>query len=305
MARKLQAACRLQRKKKRAPMGPAFRLQRRRYLLVPELELPLVLGELLLGELVLGELLLGELLLPLVLGELLLGEVLLPVAPPVAPLEPALEPDLLKYASHSCFETCPSLFLSTDVKLGVLMLPAPLAPAEPLLVPPAELLVLGELLLELGEELAPDELLPVALGELELELLGELELELLGALELPPDADEPLEDLSDEVALGLELLPEELELCAMATLDRAKSAAAVAALMSFRFIRILPPLSTGSRRAAAAAARRRSADRCAAVGRQGAARRRRTCAGSYRSPFPPAPAQRRWRRLLRSSLHCR
>jgi hypothetical protein len=148
--------------------------------------------------------------------------------------------------------------LSTDENSGALMLPA-------LLEPPAELLVLGE-------ELAPDdEPLPVALGELE---LGELELELLGELELPPEADEPLEDLSDEVALGLELLPEELELCAMATLDRAKSAAAVAALMSFRFIKVLPPLSTGSRRAATAAAawRRTAARRRRTGAAQGAAR---------------------------------
>ncbi len=101
---------------------------------------------------------------------------------------------------------------------------------------------LGEL--ELEEPVAPLELLPLALG---VELLLEL------GLELPPDAEEPLDDLSDDVALGLELLPDELELCAIATLDRAKSAAAVAALMSFRFIEVLPPLFTGSRRGTAAA----------------------------------------------------
>jgi hypothetical protein len=139
--------------------------------------------------------------------------------------------------------------LSTDVKLGELELEEPVAPLE--LLP----LALGvELLLELGLELLPDEL-PEALGVLELpDELGELELlEELGELELPPVAEEPLDDLSDDVALGLELLPDELELCAIATLDRAKSAAAVAALMSFRFIEVLPPLFTGSRRGTAAA----------------------------------------------------
>ena len=111
------------------------------------------------------------------------------------------------------------------MKLGALLeLLEPVAPVE--LLPLA--LGVEELLLELGLELLPD-----ALGVL---LLGELEL-LLGELELPPDADDPLDDLSADVALGVELLPEELELCATATLDRAKSAAAVAALMSFRFIR--------------------------------------------------------------------
>lgn len=126
------------------------------------------------------------------------------------------------------------------MKLGELELEEPVAPLE--LLP----LALGvELLLELGLELLPDEL-PEALGVLELP-------EELGELELPPDADEPLDDLSDDVALGLELLPDELELCAIATLDRAKSAAAVAALMSFRFIEVLPPLFTGSRRGTAAA----------------------------------------------------
>ena len=32
------------------------------------------------------------------------------------PLAPELEPDLLKYASHSVFDTCPSLLVSTDLK---------------------------------------------------------------------------------------------------------------------------------------------------------------------------------------------
>ena len=87
--------------KKNGPRRARFRLQRRRYLLLP-LELgelgEVVLLPLLLGELLLGELLLGE----LVLGELLLGELVLPEAPPLAaPPELAPELDLLKYASHS------------------------------------------------------------------------------------------------------------------------------------------------------------------------------------------------------------
>jgi hypothetical protein len=167
----------------------------------PELELPLVLGELLEG------LLLGE-------------ELLLPVPPVAAPLS------FLKWSSHSCREICPSLFLSTDENSGVLAL----APADP--VPPAAALPDA-----LGVELEPD-----ALGvELEPDALG---VELEPDDELPPEAEEPLEALSDELplepdALGEELMPpeDELELCATATLDRAKSAAAVAALMSFRVIR--------------------------------------------------------------------
>ena len=83
------------------------------------------------------------------------------LVPPVAPLE--LDPDLLKWASHSEREIWPSLLVSTAEKVGSAML-----------------------------ELAP--------------------------LELEPDAD------------GVLLLP---ELCAMATPERASSAAAVALVTSF------------------------------------------------------------------------
>ena len=167
----------------------------------------------------------------------LLGEVgavlLLPLpdAPPleVLPLEPlvlppeALEPDGLKCASHSCREIWPSLFLSTDEKLGVELLDAPLEALGEEDEPEA-----------LGDE---DELEPPALGEEELEeppelLLGEDE-----ELDAPPEALP--EDLLS-VALGLELEPdapvlepEEPEVCADATLARAKSAAAVAVPTTF------------------------------------------------------------------------
>jgi len=127
----------------------------------------------------------------------------------VPPLEAAPEPDLLKCASHSAREICPSLFVSTDEKFGVEELEAP-ALADP----------------------------PVALGEDELDdppeaLLGEED-----ELEAPPEALP--EDLLS-VALGLELLepdapvlePEEPELCAIAMLASAKSAAAVAVLTTF------------------------------------------------------------------------
>jgi hypothetical protein len=49
------------------------------------------------------------------LDELELGELLDSDVPPAAPLE--LE-DLLKWASHSAREICPSLFVSTSEKLG-------------------------------------------------------------------------------------------------------------------------------------------------------------------------------------------
>lgn len=71
----------------------------------PEPLLVPVLGELVLGEVVLGE---GVLLEPLELPLPMLD------VPPEAPLEP----DLLKYASHSAREICPSLFVSTSEKLG-------------------------------------------------------------------------------------------------------------------------------------------------------------------------------------------
>ena len=169
--------------------------------LLPELEpMPLLLGVLLEPPLLLGELLLGVLL----LGVLLLGVLLLP----------ELEPDLLKCASHSAFDTCPSLFLSTEVKLGALELAPPDAPDAPLeLLPEA-----------LGEELDPD-----ALGvELDPEELG---------VELDPEApDEPLELLPLALGEDLDLSVEDLSVCAMDTLASANSAAAVAVVISFNFI---------------------------------------------------------------------
>ena len=164
---------------------------------------------LLLGELLELPLLLGELELPLLLGELL-GELLLGVLL----LPPELEPDLLKCASHSAFDTCPSPFLSTEVKLGALEL-------APLDAPDAPLELLPE---ELGVELDPD-----ALGvELEPEALG---------VELDPEAPEELLP----VALGEDLslsapVEDEPELWAMDTLASANSAAAVAVVINFNFI---------------------------------------------------------------------
>jgi hypothetical protein len=154
----------------------------------------------------------------LVLGELVLGELLLDV-PPLEELE--LLPDLLKCASHSCREIDPSLFLSTDENVGVVLLE--------LLAPPEAL----------GEDDEEDELGEAALGEDE-ELLGEDEL-----LEAPPEALP--EDLLS-VALGLEelLLPVLPVLCAAATPASAKSAAAVAVTTTFDFIWI-PPGRFGER----------------------------------------------------------
>ena len=101
-----------------------------------------------------------------VLGEVLgvgevLGEVVLPVAP-------APEPDLLKWASHSEREICPSLLVSTAEKLGAEVLaPALALPLAPL---PDDALPLA-----LGVLLAPDEpLAPDAAGELGLSALDEL-----------------------------------------------------------------------------------------------------------------------------------
>jgi hypothetical protein len=216
----------------------------------PELELPMppLLGEVvLLGD---EELLLGELL----LGELLLGELLLDV-PPLEELE---LPDLLKYASHSCREIEPSLFLSTEENVGVELLEL-LAPPEALgeddeedelgeaalgedeeLLGEDEELPLGEdELLEAPPEALPEDLLlSVALGLEEL-LLGED-----GLLEAPPEALP--EDLLLSVALGLEelLLPVLPVLCAAATPASAKSAAAVAVTTTFNFIWI-PPRRVG------------------------------------------------------------
>ena len=182
---------------------------------VPELELPMPL---LLGEwvLLLPDELLGE---ELLLGELELGELLLDV-PPLEELE--LLPDLLKYASHSCREIEPSLFLSTAENVGVELLE--------LLAPPE---ALGEE--DEDDELGEDELGEAAPGEDE-ELLGEDDELLLGEdelLEAPPEALP--EDLLLSVALGLELVePLVLPvLCAAATPANAKSAAAVAVTTTF------------------------------------------------------------------------
>lgn len=149
-----------------------------------------------------------------------------PLLPEVLPLElvpppeAAPEPDLLKCASHSAREICPSLFVSTDEKTGVEELEAPA------LDDPPE--VLGE-----DEELeAPPEALGVEELEAPPDALG------VDELEAPPEALP--EDLLS-VALGLELLepdapvlePDEPELCAIATLASAKSAAAVAVPTTF------------------------------------------------------------------------
>jgi hypothetical protein len=133
---------------------------------------------------------------------------------------PAAAPDfLLKYSSHSERDTCPSLFLSTAEKLGA-SFAAPVAPAlGEALEPLAALPLLGEAL----EPLEAPPLLGDALGV-------ELELE-------PPEALLP-EALLLPVAPALEpdlslLAP---ELCASETLASAKSAAAVAVLMTFNNI---------------------------------------------------------------------
>jgi len=171
---------------------------------VPELELPLLLGE----------------------GVLLLGELLLDVPP----LEELLLPDLLKYASHSEREIEPSLFLSTDENDGVEL--------DELLAPPEALgeddeedelgeAALGEELLGEDDELllGEDELLeapPEALPE-DLLLSLALGVELLGL------------ELEEPAALGLEL-EEPLVLCAAATPASARSAAAVAETTTFNII---------------------------------------------------------------------
>lgn len=76
-----------------------------------------------------------------VAGELL-GEVVeLPEVPPLA----APEPDLLKCASHSERDTCPSLLLSTAEKFGVEALEPELAlPDRPPLEPDAPELLLPD-----------------------------------------------------------------------------------------------------------------------------------------------------------------
>jgi len=119
---------------------------------------------------VLGDVVLGE------VGDAVLGEVLdeepleLPLMPEellVPPLEDELEPDLSKWASHSEREIWPSLLVSTDEKLGEVLLDD---------VPPADD----------GEE---DELPLVEDGEdEELPLVAE------------GDEDEPLVDLLESAA---------------------------------------------------------------------------------------------------------
>jgi len=145
----------------------------------------------------LPELLPLELPMPLlepVLGDgVVLGEVvvlpLLPLVPPLA----APEPDLLKWASHSERDTCPSLFESTAEKLGAALVALVLLPPDR---PPLEL--------------------PAAAPPLE------------------DDVPEEPDDAGDDEELSPLVLLDE-ELCATATPDKANSAAAVAALRSFRF----------------------------------------------------------------------
>jgi hypothetical protein len=147
-------------------------------------ELPVlgVLGEVVLGEVVLDEpLVLGEvvvLLLPDVLPELMLPEVL-PDVPP------ELEPDLLKCASHSVRDTMPSLFVSTDEKLGAeLLAEAPPLPDAPVAALP------------LDWDLPLDWELPLAPEELDCDCDGLV-------AELPPEDIEPLpEDDCEPVAAG-------------------------------------------------------------------------------------------------------
>ena len=94
------------------------------------------------------------------------GKLLLPLdAPPL--LLPLEELDLLKYASHSERDTCPSLFVSTAEKVGVMLLDELLPPRE---LPPLEALPP----LDIPED--PDEPeAPVALGDVSvLELEDEL-----------------------------------------------------------------------------------------------------------------------------------
>jgi hypothetical protein len=185
---------------------------RRGYFDVPELE-PLLLGLLLLGLLLLEEPLLEAPPLeePLLLGDELLGDEL--------SLVPPVELDL-KCASHSLREIWPSLLVSTLVKLGV-SLDAPLE-----LLPPLDMLPeLPPLELLLGEELLSPEL-----------LLGD-ELEELPPLDAPDEPLLPVVALGEDEDLSLLEAPlaDEPALCAE-TLASAKSAAAVAVVISFNFI---------------------------------------------------------------------
>lgn len=143
-----------------------------------------------------------------VLGDVVgLGEVLLlPLAPAPAPV---LEPDLLKCASHSAREIWPSLFVSTDEKLGdeelELVAPPESPPLEPdVALPPDAALP--------PEDDAPED------GVVE---LAPLEPEAAGA------------DDDDDLSAPLVLLDEEL--CASVTPDSANNAAAVAALRTLSF----------------------------------------------------------------------
>lgn len=140
---------------------------------------------------------------------------MLPVLLPVLPPAP-LELDLLKCASHSAWEIWPSLFVSTEEKLGVAVLALAALPPE----------ALDDALGRLDEpvEELPDPALPLGEEVLDDPLLGELD----EPLELPPAAEGEEEDLS------LLVLPDD-ELCAAATPDSANSAAAVATLTNFRF----------------------------------------------------------------------
>jgi hypothetical protein len=199
-----------------------------------EPELPLELPEPMLPELELPEL--PDPMLPLlepVLGEV--GEVVeLPEVPPLA----APDPDLLKCASHSERETCPSLLVSTAEKFGVeLLAPALLLPDSPPLEPAAP-----ELLPEAPDALDPPELLdgPEVLPD---------------APELPEAPDEPdvLLPEADGEDEDLSLLLDE-ELCPTATLDSANSAAAVAAVKTF-ILSMSKPFKDGEKGCASCDAR--------------------------------------------------
>ena len=87
------------------------------------------------------------------LGELELGDVEeLPLMPELVPPLEELEPDLLKWASHSEREIWPSLLVSTDEKLGV----------ERLLLSEPEL---GEVLDDEPPAAPVDDELPLAEGD--------------------------------------------------------------------------------------------------------------------------------------------
>jgi hypothetical protein len=168
-----------------------------------------------------------------------------------------------------------------------LLLVLPEAPLELLPVALGEVL-LGELLL--GELLLGELLLgELLLGEL---LLGELllgELLPVAPVELLPDAPAaPPDVLSELLPVAPALVPaapdEEPVLCASDTLESANSAAAVAALMSFNVISVVPLLGGARRAAGASGAHARAA--AARIFRGAAARifrgaaARRAAAGS-------------------------